>query len=48
MNKKLYLGCAIVGVPATMIVAMNHQLGWTLLGVVSVGLNIFNYLNAGE
>ena len=45
MNKNWYLIAAIVGVPATFAVAARHELGWTLCGIVSVGLNLFNYLN---
>lgn len=33
------------GMIATIITAMNHQLGWTVLGVICVGYNIRNFLS---
>lgn len=48
MKKQWYAVAVALGIPCTIICAMNHELGWTVVGVVSVGLNIFNYLNAEE
>jgi hypothetical protein len=45
MSKYWYLAAAVIGVPATFVVAARHELGWTLCGIVSVGLNLLNYLN---
>lgn len=48
MNKHWYLVSAFVGALATMFMASQHQLSWTIFGVASVGLNIYNYLHAED
>jgi hypothetical protein len=46
ISKTWYLGAAIVGALATMGLAARHELGWVLIGVVSVWCNIYNYTNS--
>jgi hypothetical protein len=45
MNKNWYLVAAIVGGLATLPLAARHELGWTILGVICVGCNLYSYLN---
>jgi hypothetical protein len=48
MNKNWYLVAAILGVFGTIGVAMQHALGWTILGVLSVWCNIYNYTSGDK
>jgi hypothetical protein len=46
MSKYWYLVAILIGMPCTMLMAARHELGWTILGVVSVACNLFNYTNS--
>lgn len=46
MRQWAALGLVFAGI-GTVISAMNHMTGWTLAGLVLVGINIF-FLNLGE
>jgi hypothetical protein len=48
MHRNLYLVAAIIGAVATAVVAAQHELVWTVVGALSVGCNIFNYINEQE
>lgn len=43
MHKNWYLVAAGFGILGTVAVAMHHELGWTILGMMSVWCNIYNY-----
>jgi hypothetical protein len=45
MNKNWYLLAVIIGMATTMLFAARHELGWTGLGILCVGCNLYNYLN---
>lgn len=44
-NRQIVLGAIIIGIPSTMVTAMRHELGWTLVGLIALGLNINAYFN---
>lgn len=48
MNKNWFLASAIAGMVGTAFVASQHKLIWTIVGVISVGMNIYNYLHADD
>ena len=44
MDKYWYLFAAVLGIPTTLIIASCQEVGWTILGVACVGINLYNYL----
>jgi hypothetical protein len=48
MNKNWYLVAAGFGILGTVVVALRHELGWTILGMLSTWLNIYNYTNGDK
>jgi hypothetical protein len=46
--KYLYIVAILIGMPTTMFMASRHELGWTIVGVMSVWCNIYNLTNSDK
>lgn len=48
MTPKIWLVLAVIVGLATLAFAARHELGWTLFGLITVGLDIHNYLEGED
>jgi hypothetical protein len=45
MPRYWYIIAIVLGVPCTLLMAARHELGWTIVGALSVWCNIYNLTN---